>query len=54
MIPLIRLSRKKRIEIAVNNDMVEEIVKVIHSQAHTGKKGDGIILVVPIDDAVLI
>lgn len=45
---------KKRIEIVVNDDMVTEIVKVIRSHAHTGKKGDGIIFLMPIDEAVLI
>jgi nitrogen regulatory protein P-II 1 len=45
---------KKRIEIAVNDDVVDEIVKVIRQHAHTGKKGDGIIFVMPIDEAVLI
>jgi nitrogen regulatory protein PII len=45
---------KKRIEIAANDDMADEIVKVIRSHAHTGKKGDGIIFVLPIEDAVLI
>lgn len=45
---------KKRIEIAANDDMVEEIVKVIRSHSHTGKKGDGIIFMMPIDEAVLI
>jgi nitrogen regulatory protein PII len=44
----------KRIEIAANDDMVEEIVAAIRSHAHTGKKGDGIILVIPIETAVLI
>ena len=45
---------KKQIEIAVNDDMVEQIVAAIREHAHTGKKGDGIILVVPIENAVLI
>jgi nitrogen regulatory protein PII len=45
---------KKRIEIACNDEMVEQIVEAIRSQAHTGKKGDGIILIIPIEDAVLI
>ena len=44
----------KRLEIACNEDMVEEIVEAIRSHAHTGKKGDGIILVLPIENAVLI
>jgi len=45
---------KKRIEIACNDEIVERIVEAIRTQAHTGKKGDGIILVMPIEDAVLI
>ena len=45
---------KKRIEIACNDEMVEQIVEAIRIHAHTGKKGDGIILIVPIEGAVLI
>ncbi|MCY7345452.1 MAG: P-II family nitrogen regulator [Pyrinomonadaceae bacterium] len=45
---------KKQIEIAANDDMVEPIVTAIREHAHTGKKGDGIIVVVPIENAVLI
>ncbi len=45
---------KKRIEIAVNDEMVEPIIAAIRRNAHTGKKGDGIILVVPIENAVLV
>ena len=45
---------KKQIEIAANDDMVEQIVAAIRKHAHTGKKGDGIIFVVPIENAVLI
>lgn len=45
---------KKRIEIACNDDLVEQIVRVIRGQAHTGKKGDGIILITPIENAILI
>lgn len=44
----------KRIEIACNDEMVEGIVAAIRTNAHTGKKGDGIIIVVPIENAVLI
>ena len=44
----------KRIEIACNDEMVEQIVEAIRSHAHTGKKGDGIIFVMPIENAVLI
>ncbi|HRH45078.1 MAG TPA: P-II family nitrogen regulator [Pyrinomonadaceae bacterium] len=44
----------KRIEIACNDTMVEDIVTAIRSHAHTGKKGDGVIFVVEIEEAVLI
>lgn len=44
----------KRIEIAANDEMADEIVAAIRQNAHTGKKGDGIIAVVPIDAAILI
>lgn len=45
---------KKRIEILCNDDLVEQIVTAIRTNAHTGKKGDGIILIVPIEQAVII
>ena len=44
----------KQIEIAAPDEMVEQIVAVIRTQAHTGKKGDGIILVVPVENVLLI
>jgi len=44
----------KRIEVAANDEMVESIVASIKQNAHTGKKGDGIILVVPIDAVTLV
>lgn len=44
----------KRIEIACNDTMVEDIVTAIRSHAHTGKKGDGVIFVMEIEEAVLI
>lgn len=44
----------KRIEIACHDAMVEEIVTAIRSHAHTGKKGDGVIFVIAIEEAVLI
>lgn len=44
----------KRIEIAANDEMADEIVAAIKQNAHTGKKGDGIITVVPIDAITLI
>jgi nitrogen regulatory protein P-II 1 len=44
----------KRIEIASPEEMVEGIVAAIRAHAHTGKKGDGIILVTPLEKAILI
>lgn len=44
----------KRIEIAAPDEMVEQIVAAIREQAHTGKKGDGIVFEVPIEKAILI
>lgn len=45
---------KKQIEIAAPFEMVDEIVEAIRKHAHTGKKGDGIIWVLPIEQAVVI
>ncbi len=44
----------KRVEIACSDEMVDQIVAVIREHGRTGKKGDGIILVLPIDAAFLI
>lgn len=44
----------KVIEVAANDEMVESIVTAIKQNAHTGKKGDGIILVAPVENAVII
>jgi nitrogen regulatory protein P-II 2 len=44
----------KRIEIAADDSMVDQIVTAIRENAHTGKNGDGIILVVPLESAYLI
>ncbi len=44
----------KRIEIAAKDEMVEHIVAAIRDHAHTGKKGDGIIIVLPVENAVLV
>ena len=45
---------KKEIKIAAPDEIVEQFVAVIGKQAHTGKKGDGIIWVLPIENSVLI
>lgn len=48
------LKPNKRIEIAAPDDLTDTIVAVIRQYAHTGRKGDGIILVLPIEQSVLI
>ena len=45
---------KKQIEIAAPVEIVEEIIEVIHKHAHTGKKGDGMIFVLPLEQTVRI
>lgn len=42
--------RGRRIEIVCDDEMAETVVSVIRSLAHTGKKGDGIIYVVPVEN----
>lgn len=44
----------KRIEIVAAEAMVDPIVAAIRENAHTGKKGDGIIVVAPADRVVVI
>ena len=44
----------KRIEIAANDEMVDAIVNAMRQNAHTGKIGDGTIVVLPVENAVLI
>lgn len=44
----------RRIEIAANDNVVDSIVTAIKTNAHTGKKGDGIITVLPIESVTLI
>lgn len=48
------LKPNKRIEILVEDDMTDAIVAVLKEQAHTGKKGDGIIAVLRVEDSTLI
>jgi len=45
---------QKQIQIFASADRVEEIVSAIRQQAHTGKKGDGLIAVLPVDEFVAI
>ncbi|MEA2069013.1 MAG: P-II family nitrogen regulator, partial [Verrucomicrobiota bacterium] len=45
---------KIRIEIAVNNDYVDETVKAIIKGAKSGTIGDGKIFVMPLDECIRI
>lgn len=42
-------SPKVRIEIVAPEDRVEEIVRIIYQCAHTGRTGDGVIWVTPVE-----
>jgi nitrogen regulatory protein P-II 1 len=44
----------KRIEIACDEEMATSIIDAIRQYAHTGKKGDGLIVVTNIEDLVMI
>jgi len=48
------LQPKKRIEIAAFEELVNPIVKTISKHAHTGKIGDGMIFVIPIEETIRI
>ncbi|MEW6117670.1 MAG: P-II family nitrogen regulator [Nitrospirota bacterium] len=45
---------KVKIEIIVNDGMVEEVAKIIQQNAHTGNKGDGKIFIYDVRDAIRI
>ncbi|MFP3999493.1 MAG: P-II family nitrogen regulator [Desulfobacterales bacterium] len=45
---------KLKIEIAVNDDIAEQVVDTVQKAAFTGKLGDGKIFVIPMEDAVRI
>lgn len=47
-------SKKVKLEIVVQDDLMEEVVEVIQTQARTGRLGDGKIFVTTIDDVVKI
>ena len=47
-------SARVRVEVAANDDCVTAIVQKIASAAHTGNRGDGKILVLPLETAVRI
>lgn len=43
-----------RVEVAVHDGLVDAVVRAIHTAAHTGQRGDGKILVLPLDRATRI
>lgn len=48
------LKPNKRIEIAANDEQVAAIIAAIKEHAHTGRKGDGFVIVMSIDESTLI
>ena len=43
-----------KLEVVVNDEMVDEVINVIQRVAHTGTTGDGKIFVLPVDETVKI
>lgn len=52
--PLNSCCMKKRIEIPVPDALIEAVVEIIGCHGRTGKKNEGIILILPIEKIVLI
>lgn len=50
----IELPMRVKIEVVARDEDVEEIVTAIETHARTGEPGDGVIFVLPVDDAVRI
>lgn len=48
------LKPNKRIEIVTPEQMVETIVAAIKEHAHTGRKGDGFVIVLEVEESTLI
>ena len=45
---------KVKIEVAIDDDMLDQVIEAISSTANTGKIGDGKIFVMPVDQVVRI
>ena len=45
---------KVKLEIVVEDEMLDRAVEAIKNAAHTGRIGDGKIFIVPIEDAILV
>lgn len=50
----LEMTRKLRLEIACHDAEVQTVVQTLYESAHTGRRGDGKILVLPIEDALRI
>jgi nitrogen regulatory protein P-II 1 len=46
---LTEYSEKLRIELAVPDEAVDRLVAIIHSVCHTGRAGDGVLWVTPVE-----
>jgi len=51
---LIEYVAKVKIEVVVNDDMVDNVVSIIQKTAHTGNTGDGKIFIIPVEDTIVI
>jgi nitrogen regulatory protein P-II 1 len=51
---LVEYVAKVKIEIVIQDELVEKVVASIQKTAHTGNTGDGKIFVIPVDDVVKI
>ncbi len=50
----VEYSKKVKLEIVVPDDRVDEVLKSICDNAHTGKPGDGKIFVLPVSEVIKI
>lgn len=50
----IEYSKKSKLEIVVSDSLLDEVVNVICTKAHTGRAGDGKIFVYTVDEVVKI
>ena len=51
---VVDLVPKIKLEMAIGDDLVSQVVETIVSKASTGKSGDGKIFVIPVEEAVRI
>lgn len=45
-------TKKVRIEIVASDEMVPEIIRIIHHNAHTGQNGDGVLWVTEVSEFI--